>query len=232
MGAAPPTTEPGVGQTTFDFHHSVFLLFQLDLKSDSNHRSNNICRISHDPFLFLLKSINIPIAGGYAEYAARCYAKLREPRGHVPRPVPVNCLGAWVCLSLPGYLSLPGSAWLPGYLSLPGYLLGQLGESVPDPAPVNLWTIQDYPSLIETIVLLKQCSSESCKSGRGAPPMLRPSQSSNGASVYTLDEARIQTVSVAKVTRRGILRPHCLQRCQKLGLQSCQLVKLKAPWDV
>ena len=162
--------------------------FNLNLKSNSNHRSNNICRISHDPFLFLLKSINIPIAGGYAEYAARCYAKLREPRGHVPRPVPVNCLGAWVCLSLPGYLSLPGSAWLPGYLSLPGYLLGQLGESVPDPAPVNLWTIQDYPSLIETIVLLKQCSSESCKSGRGAPPMLRPSQSSNGASVYTLDE--------------------------------------------
>ena len=130
-----------------------------------------------------LKSISIPIPGGYAEYAARCYPKLREPRGHVPRPVPVNCLGAWVCLSLPGPAWLPGSAWLPGYLSLPGYLLGQIGESVPDPAPVNLWTIQDYPSLIETIVLLKQCSSESCKSGRGAPPMARPSQSSNGASV-------------------------------------------------
>ena len=29
MGAAPPTTEPGVGQSTFDFHHSVFLLFNL-----------------------------------------------------------------------------------------------------------------------------------------------------------------------------------------------------------
>ena len=125
------------------FHHSVFLLFQLDLKS-----------------------INIPIAGGYAEYAARCYAKLREPRGHVPRPVPVNCLGPWVSLGA----WVPEPAWLPGYLSLPGYLLGQIGESVPDPAPVNLWTIQDNPSLIETIVLLKQCSSESCKSGRGAPP--------------------------------------------------------------
>ena len=73
---------------------------------------------------------------------------------------------------------------LSGCLSLPGYL-SQLGESVPDPSPVNLCQ-EDYPALIETIVLLKQCSSESCKSGRGAPPMLRPSQSSNGASVYTL----------------------------------------------
>ena len=132
MGAAPPTTEPGVGQTNISF--TPFFVMHL--------------------FQFDIKSINIRIAGGYVEYAARCYAKLREPRGHVPRPVPVNCHGAWV----PGYLSLPGCLSLRGCRSIPGYL-SQLGKPVPDPAPVNLCQ-KDYPALIETIVLLKQCSSE------------------------------------------------------------------------
>lgn len=59
---------------------------------------------------------------------------------------------------MPGYLGPPGYLSIPGYLRIPGYL-SQLGEPVPDPEPVNLCQ-EDYPTLIEPIVLLKQCSSE------------------------------------------------------------------------
>jgi len=46
--------------------------------------------------------------------------------------------------------------------------------------------------------------------------MWRPTQSSNGDSVFTL-RARIQILSVTKVTSHGIPRPHCLQRYQKVN---------------
>ena len=87
------------------------------LSWERHHRQQNLGSVKQHSIFTLLffssfnptSNLNIPIAGGYAEYAARCYAKLREPRGHVSRPVSVNCLGAW----LPGPSWVPEPAWVP-----------------------------------------------------------------------------------------------------------------------
>ena len=82
------------------------------LSWERHHRQQNLGSVKQHLIFTLLyfssfnptSNLNIPIAGGYAEYAARCYAKLRESRGDVPRAVPVNYfVGTWV----------PESAWVP-----------------------------------------------------------------------------------------------------------------------